>query len=91
MVHNKRTLKNTNNNEICILIKSKVGYPGGASGKGLACQCRRHKRRGFNLWVEMIPWRRAWPPIPVFLSGESHGKRNLVGYQSIGLRLKPHD
>ena len=25
-------------------------------------------------------WRRAWQPIPVFLSGESHGQRNLVGY-----------
>ena len=25
-------------------------------------------------------WRRAWQPIPVLLSGESHGQRNLVGY-----------
>ena len=27
-----------------------------------------------------IPWRRAWQPTPVFLSGESHGQRCLVGY-----------
>ena len=26
------------------------------------------------------PWRRAWQPSPVFLSGESHGQRTLVGY-----------
>ena len=26
------------------------------------------------------PWRRAWQPTPVFLPGESHGHRNLVGY-----------
>ena len=26
-----------------------------------------------------IPWRRAWQPTPVFLFGESHGQRSLVG------------
>ena len=25
-------------------------------------------------------WRRTWQPIPVFLPGESHGHRSLVGY-----------
>ena len=25
-----------------------VGFPGGISGTELACQCRRHKRHGFN-------------------------------------------
>ena len=27
-----------------------------------------------------IPWRRTWQPTPVFLPGESHGQRSLVGY-----------
>ena len=27
-----------------------------------------------------FPWRRAWKPAPVFLPGESHGQRSLVGY-----------
>ena len=27
-----------------------------------------------------IPWRRAWQPTPVFLPGESHRQRSLVGY-----------
>ena len=30
-------------------------------------------------WVGKIPWRRAWQPSPVFLPGESHGQRNLMG------------
>ena len=29
--------------------------------------------------VRKIPWRRAWQPTPVFLPGESHGQRSLVG------------
>ena len=35
-------------------------------------------------WVGKIPWRRAWQPTPVFLPGESHGQRSLVGYSSWG-------
>ena len=37
------------------------------------------KRLGFDPWVRKIPWRRAWQPTPVFLPGESHGQRSLVG------------
>ena len=32
------------------------------------------------------PWRRAWQPTPVFLPGESHGQRSLVGYGSWGCK-----
>ena len=39
------------------------GFPGDASSKEPACQCRRLKRRGFSLWVRKIPWRKAWQPI----------------------------
>ena len=31
-----------------------------------------------------MPWRRKWQPTPVFLPGESHGQRSLVGYSSQG-------
>ena len=41
-------------------------------------------RQGFNLWLRQVPWRRAWQPTPVFLPGESHGQRALVGYSSWG-------
>ena len=43
-------------------------------------KCRRPR---FNPWVRKIPWR-AWQPTPVFLSGESHGLRSLVGYSLKG-------
>ena len=32
--------------------------------------------------VRKIPWRREWPPSPVFWPGNSHGQRNLGGYSS---------
>ena len=59
-------------------------FPGGASGKEPSCQCRRHKRCGFDPWVRKIPWRREWLPTPVFLPGEFHGQRSLVGYSPWG-------
>ena len=31
-----------------------------------------------------IPWRRKWQPTQVFLLGESHGQRSLVGYSPQG-------
>ena len=37
-----------------------LGFPGGASGKDPACQCRRQKRLGCEPWVGKIPWRREW-------------------------------
>ena len=57
------------------------GFPGVASGKEPACQCRRHKNCGFDPWVGKIPQRRKWKPTPVFLPGESHGQRRLAGYR----------
>ena len=47
-----------------------LGFPGGTSGKEPACQCRRHRRRGFSPEAGKIPWRRAWQLTPVFLPGE---------------------
>ena len=41
-------------------------------------------RPGFDPWVRKIPWRRKWKPTPVFLPGESHGWRSLVGYSPWG-------
>ena len=40
----------------------------------------------FDPWVGKIPWRKAWQPTPVFLPGESHGQRSLVGYSPQGLK-----
>ena len=35
-------------------------------------------------WVRKIPWRKVRLPTPVFLSGEFHGQRSLVGYNPWG-------
>ena len=43
--------RNTWNILVKLLIhtpESGMGFPGGASGKESACQCRRHKRRRFD-------------------------------------------
>ena len=57
-----------------------LGFPGGASGKEPACQCRRLKRSWSDPWVRKIPWRKAQQPTAVFLPGKSHGQRSLEGY-----------
>ena len=57
-----------------------LSFPGDTSVKEPTCQCRRHRRRGFNPWVGKIPCRRAWQPTLVFLPGKSHGHRKLAGY-----------
>ena len=62
------------------------GLPRWLSGKISACQCRRHRKQGFYPWVQKIPWRRKWQPAPVFLPGNSHGQRSLVGYKSPGCK-----
>ena len=51
------------------------------SGKEPACQCRRC---GFDPWVGKNPWRRQWQLTPIFLPGESHRQRSLVGYSLWG-------
>ena len=72
--------------ELIIMYKpvSKLGFPGGSSGKELSYQCRKRKRLGFDPWVKKIPWRRKWQPTPVFSPGESHGQRGLAGYRPWG-------
>ena len=72
-------------------IRSHWGFPDGTSGKKFTCQQRRCKRRGFDPWVGKIPWRTAWQPTPVFLPGESHGQRRLVGYSSWGRNRVRHN
>ena len=45
--------------------------------QSICLQCGRPE---FDPWVGKISWRRKWQPTPVFLPGESHGWRSLVGY-----------
>ena len=48
--------------------------------------CLQCGRCGFDPWVRKIPWRREWQPTPVFLPGECHGQRSLVGYSPWGCK-----
>ena len=59
-----------------------------ASDKELAYQCRR---LGFNPCIRKILCRRKGQLTPVFLSGKSHGQRNLAGYSPLGHRESGHD
>ena len=63
---------------------NQAGFPGSTSGKEPTCQCRRYKRNLLYTWVRKIPWRRVWQLTPVFLPGESHGWKSLVGYSPWG-------
>ena len=65
---------------MAIYVITELDAIDGTSGKEPACQCKRQKRFRFDPWVRRIPQRREWQPTPVFLPGESHGQRNLVGY-----------
>ena len=48
-------------------------------------QCGRHR---LHPWVEKIPFRRKWQPTAIFLPGESHGQRSLVGYSLQGCKVR---
>ena len=41
-----------------------LAFPDGASSKESACQCRRCKRLGFDLWIWKVTWSRKWYPMP---------------------------
>ena len=40
-------------------------------------------RHGCDPWVGEVPWRRGWPPTPVFSPGESYGQRSLAGLHTV--------
>ena len=48
--------------------------------------CLQYRRPGFDPLVGKICWRRKWQPTPVFLRGESHGRRSLVCYAALDQR-----
>ena len=54
-------------------------------------------RSWWEFWQNMLCWRKKWQHTLVFLPGESHGQKNLVGYSPWGLKesdttecLSPH-
>ena len=57
--------------------------PDASDKKKIYLQCRRPR---FNPWVRKVSWRRKWLPTPVFLPGEFHGEKSLVGYSPWGCK-----
>ena len=55
-------------------------FPRWLSGKESACQCRRHKSCGFNLWVRKIPPETEMATCSSIHPWKIHGQRSLVGY-----------
>ena len=66
---------------MCVWIY--VGFLGSSDSTRTCLQCRR---TSFDHWVRKILWRRESLPTPVFLPGESHGQRSLVGYSPLAYK-----
>ena len=64
-----------------------LSFSGGTGGKEPACQCRRHKRHGFNPCVGKISWSRRGQPTPILLPGKFHGK----GYSLLSSKFSISD
>ena len=63
------------------------GFPGGAVVKNPTCQCRKHRRLGFDPWVGKIPWSWKWQPAPGFVPGkfqEEPGGLQFMRLQRVG-------
>ena len=61
---------------LALVVKNSIAKPG-------------DKETRLHPWVGKIPWHKKWQHTIVFLPGEFHGQRSLVG--SIGLQKVGHD
>jgi len=68
-------------------LKEILRFPGDSEVKGSACSAGDP---GLAPWVRKIPWRRKWQPTPLLLTGESHGRRSLVGFSPRGQKESGH-
>ena len=68
-----------------------MGFPGGASGKEPACQCRRHKRLQFDPWIGKIPWNKARKPTPVFFAWRIPWTEEPGGLRSLAKQRVRHN
>ena len=66
------------------MVHTGATYPVRLRQQRICLQCGRP---GFDPWVGKSPQRRKWQPTPVFLPGESHGWRSLMGYSPQGRRV----
>ena len=65
--------------------------PSGASGKEPTCQCRRHKRHGFDPWVVKIPLEEGMATDSSILAWRIPRTEEPGGLQSTGSQRFGHD
>ena len=75
-----------------------MDFPGGsvvknppANARDLSSIPRSGRSPGSSpspLEIPILPWRREWLPTPVFLHGEFHEQKNLVGHSPWGRRVR---
>ena len=58
--------------------------PGTGEPRGLLSMGSHRVGHDWSDLAAWLSWRRKWEPTPVFLPGESHGQRSLVGYSPRG-------
>ena len=75
-----------NNKKLNNILLPLQGLPQWLSSKESACNAGA-TGYGFDPWVRKIPWSWKWPPTPVFLLGNFHGQRSLVGYSPWGCEV----
>ena len=67
------------------VVTSLNGFPHGAVVKNPPVSAGDARDLGTR--VGKISWSRKWQPTPVFLHGEFHGQRSLMGYRPTGSQL----
>ena len=87
------TVKQNNLEVFKLFQDSLMAFSGGISGKEPTCQCRGHKRHGFDPWAKKMSWRRAWQPIQaqVFLPWRIPWTEKPSELQSVGSQRVRHD
>ena len=61
-------------------------FPDGSVGKESSCNVGDTGDAGSTHGLGILPWRRKWQPIPVFLPEKSHQQSSLEGYSPKGHR-----
>ena len=77
-------LQRFRHNWVTNMFNKSTGFPGGSDSKESACNAGDTR-------VRKIPWRREWLSTWVFLPGEFHGQKSLVGYIPWGHKRVGHN
>ena len=70
--------QNVWHSQVVLVVKNPPANAGHISGKNTGVGCHLPPGR--------VLWRRTWQPTPVFLPGQFHGQRSLVGYRPWGCK-----